>query len=118
VDAIGLALFTITGVGIALAQDRPMIVAVLMGVMTGTMGGMLRDIVVNEVPDLFRPGALYATASFTGGLAFVAALEYDVRYTWAAAIGALVVVALRLASTSLGLRVPSPHWHDEVDDGG
>jgi len=118
VDAVGLALFTITGVGIALAQDRPMIVAVLMGVITGTMGGMLRDIVVNELPDLFRPGALYASASFTGGLAFVAALQNDVRYTYAAAIGVFVVVVLRIASTQVGVRVPAPHWLDEEERGG
>lgn len=118
VDAVGLALFTITGVGIALAQDRPMIVAVLMGVITGTMGGMLRDIVVNELPDLFRPGALYASASFTGGLAFVAALQNDVRYTYAAAIGVFVVVVLRIASTQLGVRVPAPHWLDDEERGG
>jgi uncharacterized membrane protein YeiH len=112
VDAVGLALFTITGVGIALAQDRPLIVSVLMGVVTGTMGGMVRDIAVNEVPDLFRPGALYASASFTGGLAFVAALENGVQYTYAAGIGVFVVVALRIASTHLGLRVPAPQWAD------
>jgi uncharacterized membrane protein YeiH len=94
-----------------------MIVAVLMGVITGTMGGMLRDVVVNELPDLFRPGALYASASFTGGLAFVAALENDVRYTYAAAIGVFVVVALRIASTQLGVRVPAPHWLDEEERG-
>jgi uncharacterized membrane protein YeiH len=113
IDAVGLALFTLTGVGIALSQERPMIVAVLMGVITGTTGGMLRDIVVNEVPDLFRPGALYATASFTGGLAFVAALDNGVRFTFAAAIGVFVVVALRLASTSFGVRVPAAHWAEE-----
>ena len=110
VDAVGLALFTITGVGIALSQDRPLIVAVLMGVVTGTMGGMIRDIAVNELPDLFRPGALYASASFAGGLAFVAALENGVQYTYAAGIGVFVVVALRIASTHLGLRVPAPQW--------
>ena len=54
VDALGLALFTITGVGIALEQDRPLIVAALMGVIAGTMGGVLRDVVVNETPELFR----------------------------------------------------------------
>ena len=118
VDAVGLALFTITGVGIALAQDRPMIVAVLMGVITGTMGGMLRDIVVNELPDLFRPGALYASASFTGGLAFAAALQNDVRYTYAATLGVFVVVVLRIASTQLGVRVPAPHWLDDEERGG
>ncbi len=109
-DALGLALFTITGVGIALAQERPLIVAALMGVVTGTMGGVLRDLVVNEIPDLFRPGALYATASFTGALAFIAGLENGVRYSYSAAIGIAVVVALRLLSLRLGLSVPAPQW--------
>jgi uncharacterized membrane protein YeiH len=109
-DAVGLALFTITGVGIALAQGRPLIVAALMGVVTGTMGGMLRDVVVNEVPDLFRPGALYATAAFVGGLAFIAGLENDLEYSYAAGIGVTVVIALRLLSVRLGLKVPAPQW--------
>jgi uncharacterized membrane protein YeiH len=109
-DAIGLALFTITGVGIALAQDRPIIVAALMGVVTGTMGGVLRDVVVNEIPDLFRPGALYATASFMGALAFIAGLENGLRYSYAAGIGIAVVILLRLLSVRLGLSVPAPQW--------
>jgi uncharacterized membrane protein YeiH len=113
VDAVGLALFTVTGVGIALAQDRPLIVAVLMGVITGTMGGVLRDVVVNETPDLFRPGALYATASFTGGLAFVAALENGVRYSISTAIGVATVVALRWISARHGITVPAPQWQDQ-----
>ncbi len=113
VDAIGLALFTITGVGVALEQGSPLIVAVLMGVITGTMGGVLRDVVVNEVPDLFRPGALYATASFTGGLAFVAALGNDMRYSYATAIGVVVVVGLRLVSAAHGITVPAPQWAEE-----
>src|SRR3954464_4635945 len=68
-DATGLALFTITGTGIALTHDTPLVVAVLMGVIAGTTGGVLRDVVVNEVPDLFRPGGLYASASFVGAAA-------------------------------------------------
>ena len=111
VDAIGLALFTMTGVGIALAHGSPLLVAALMGVVTGTMGGAMRDVVVNEMPDLFRPGALYATASFTGALAFIAALENDLRYSVAAGIGIVTVVALRLLSLRLGLSVPPAQWH-------
>jgi len=110
VDAIGLALFTMTGVGIALAHGTPLIVAALMGVVTGTMGGVLRDVVVNEIPDLFRPGGLYATASFTGALAFIAGLQYGAPYGRAALLGILVVVLLRLLSLRLGLAVPAPHW--------
>jgi uncharacterized membrane protein YeiH len=113
VDAVGLALFTIAGVGIARAQGSPMVVAVLMGVITGTMGGVLRDVVVNEIPDLFRPGGLYATASLAGALAFVAALENDLRYSSAAAIGVAVVVVLRLASLRLGVSIPAAQWAEE-----
>jgi len=111
VDAIGLALFTITGVGVALAHEVPIAVALLMGVVTGTMGGVLRDVVVNEIPDLFRPGTLYATASFAGGAAFVTAIDYyDLHYGQAAMTGIVVTVVLRLLSVRLNVGIPAPHW--------
>jgi uncharacterized membrane protein YeiH len=109
-DAVGLALFTITGVGIALSREAPLIVAVLMGVIAGTSGGVLRDVFVNEVPDLFRPGGLYASASFAGAVAFVAALQLDVDYTVGAAIGVAMVVVLRLVSVRLRIGMPGPQW--------
>lgn len=109
-DAVGLALFTITGVGIALAQEAPVVVAVLMGVIAGTSGGVLRDVVVNEVPDLFRPGGLYASASFTGAAAFVGALETGLNYTAAAALGVVLIVLLRVVSVRLRLGMPQPQW--------
>ncbi|HEY1327360.1 MAG TPA: TRIC cation channel family protein [Casimicrobiaceae bacterium] len=111
-DAVGLALFTITGVGIALQRDAPVVVAVLMGVVAGTTGGVLRDVVVNELPDLFRPGGLYASASFMGGVAFVVALRVDLAYANAALIGVGTVVLLRLVSVRLGLGIPAPQWID------
>jgi uncharacterized membrane protein YeiH len=113
VDAVGLALFTIAGVGIAREQGSPLVVAAMMGVITGTMGGVLRDVVVNEIPDLFRPGGLYATASFAGALAFIAALENSVRYSYAVGIGVVAIVALRLLSLRHGVTVPAPQWHEE-----
>jgi uncharacterized membrane protein YeiH len=115
-DALGLALFTIAGTGIALKHDAPVIVAPLMGVITGTAGGVLRDVVVNEVPDLFRPGALYATAAFFGSLAFMAALEHGLHYGEAVIVGVVVVVLLRLASLRLGVTVPKPQWMEGEED--
>jgi uncharacterized membrane protein YeiH len=112
-DAIGLALFTMTGAGIALESGSPLIVAALMGVVTGTMGGVLRDVLVKEIPDLFRPGALYATASFTGALAFIAGLENGLRYSQAAGLGIATVVALRLLSLRLGLSIPAAQWQEK-----
>jgi len=109
-DAIGLALFTITGAGIAFAHHTPLFVAVLMGVVTGTTGAVLRDVAVNELPDLFRPGSLYASASFAGAAVFIGALWADVGYTQAAVLGALLVIALRLVSVRLGVAMPRPQW--------
>jgi len=114
-DAIGLALFTVTGAGIALAHDAPVVVAVLMGIVAGTTGGVLRDIVVNDIPDLFRPGGLYATASLAGALVFVGCLWQKVDYTTAAVGGAATVVVLRLVSVRLGVRMPSPRWADDPE---
>ena len=115
VDAMGLALFTVAGVGIALAREVPLVVALLMGVVTGTAGGVLRDVVVNELPDLFRPGGLYATASLLGGAAFVAALAQDLSYGYATAIGVATVVVLRLLSVRLGVAIPAPQWMTETE---
>ena len=113
VDAMGLALFTIAGVGIAREQGAPLVVAAMMGVITGTAGGVLRDVVVNEIPDLFRPGGLYATASLAGALAFIGALENGLRYSYAVGIGFVVIVALRLLSVRHGVTVPAPQWHED-----
>lgn len=112
-DALGLALFTISGAGIALAHDAPLVVAVLMGVVAGTTGGVLRDIVVNELPDLFRPGGLYATASLAGAVTFVGCLHQQLDYTSSAIAGATLVVLLRLLSVRLGVAMPRPQWVDD-----
>ncbi|MEZ6041436.1 MAG: trimeric intracellular cation channel family protein [Planctomycetaceae bacterium] len=67
-DAFGLALFSVVGTSYAIQSDVAPFVAVLFGVMTGTFGGVIGDIVCNEVPSLFRPSTpLYATCAFVGG---------------------------------------------------
>ena len=116
VDAIGLALFTITGVGIALAHGAPVIVALLMGVVTGTAGGVLRDVVVNEMPDLFRPGGLYASAALAGAAVFVAAIETGQRYALSAVLGAAIIVLLRLLSLRMGVSIPKPQWASRPEE--
>lgn len=110
IDAVGLALFTVTGVGIALSRGAPVVIAVLMGVITGTTGGVLRDVVVNEIPDLFRPGGLYATASLAGALVFVGALQVGVGYANAALLGIAIVVILRIVSVRFSVGIPAPQW--------
>ena len=94
-DALGLGLFSASGTQLALAQDMPAIVAVLMGVVTAVFGGVLRDIVCNQIPTAFSDHRPYAVCAFAGGWVLVAAL----------ALGVPDGVALLLAAgTASGLR--------------
>jgi uncharacterized membrane protein YeiH len=72
-DAVGLGLFSAGGTQVALGQDLPAIVAVLMGVVTAVFGGVLRDIVCNEIPSAFNDHRPYAVCAFAGGWMLVAA---------------------------------------------
>ena len=70
-DALGLGLFAATGVHQALLLQLPAVVAVLMGVITGVFGGVLRDVVCNEIPTAFHDHRPYALCAFVGGWAYV-----------------------------------------------
>jgi uncharacterized membrane protein YeiH len=65
-DAVGLAFFSISGVALALDTGMSYFVASIMGVVTGVFGGVLRDVVLNEVPMVLRDGRPYAIAAFIG----------------------------------------------------
>ncbi len=68
-DSIGLAMFCVIGINKTLAIDYPMWVAMVMGIITGAFGGVLRDILINEEPLIFRKD-IYATACLAGGLLY------------------------------------------------
>ena len=65
-DALGLALFGIAGARIALGLGHDGLIAVVMGVITGSFGGLLRDVLCNDIPMIFRQGQFYATAIILG----------------------------------------------------
>jgi uncharacterized membrane protein YeiH len=94
-DAVGLGLFSAGGTQLALAQDLPAIVAVLMGVVTAVFGGVLRDIVCNEIPSTFRDHRPYAVCAFAGGWVLVVAHALQAP-SWAGLLAA--------AATASGLR--------------
>ena len=73
-DALGLGLFTATGVHHALDAGMPALVAVMMGLVTGVFGGVLRDMVCNEIPTAFRDHRPYAVCAFAGGWVYVGLL--------------------------------------------
>lgn len=105
-DAVGLALFTVAGCQIAVDVGAPWLGAALLGVVTGVFGGVLRDVLVNEVPLVMRPGTLYATASLCGALAMLAALALGAGEAVSAAVGGGLVLVLRLLAIRYRLRMP------------
>ena len=105
-DAIGMALFTVAGAGFALQAGASPFIAVFLGTVTGTFGGVIADVLCNEIPSLFRSSPLYATCSFTGAAAYVLARLLAAPQWQAAVVGVLVVVLLRMIALRWDVRLP------------
>jgi uncharacterized membrane protein YeiH len=105
-DALGLGLFSVLGTSIAKDAGMPVFVCVMMGVITGVFGGVLRDILCNEIPLVLRRGHLYATCSFAG--CWIYLLLDWLKAPEAAAVGAGIAVTcvIRLLSVRYNLRLP------------
>ncbi|MBN1307787.1 MAG: trimeric intracellular cation channel family protein, partial [Chitinispirillaceae bacterium] len=86
-DAMSLALFSVVGTDYALQKECSFSVCVLMGIITGTFGGVARDIICNEIPFLFRPSQLYATCSFFGSVLYVALVSAGINPALSVAAG-------------------------------
>jgi uncharacterized membrane protein YeiH len=101
-DAVGLGAFAAGGTHIALQMDASPLIAVLMGVITAVVGGVLRDVLVNEVPRAFHDHQPYAVIAFAGGwlvvlLSYLGTPEYlDVL------IAAVLMIVLRLLAVKFG----------------
>ena len=104
-DALGLALFSIAGAAKGLDYTGSSLVAVVMGVITGTVGGIVRDIVGNE-PSVILRREIYVTASALGACCYVLLISISVTPTVAAAVGFLVTFAIRGLAIAYNLRLP------------
>lgn len=105
-DAFGLALFTIVGCQKALEVGTSYTVIVTMGVITGVVGGVIRDLLCAEIPLVFYGGELYATASLAGSLAFVGLYAFSVPEATAAIAGVLTTLVVRLAAIQWHITLP------------
>jgi uncharacterized membrane protein YeiH len=105
-DAIGLGAFTAGGTQLALSTGVPAVISVIMGVLTAIFGGVLRDIVVNEIPKAFSDHIPYAVIAFTGGWVVVGLNLLNVDAFAAVAIGAIFTIVLRVLALLFGWRLP------------
>jgi uncharacterized membrane protein YeiH len=105
-DALGLGLFTAGGAQIALDAQMPAIIAVILGVVTAVFGGVLRDIVCNEIPRVFSDHRPYAICAFVGGWTLVG-LQSLALPPWLTLLGAAAVATvLRVAALAWDWRLP------------
>jgi uncharacterized membrane protein YeiH len=112
IDALGLGLFTISGTTLAAHADLPAPVCALLGVVTTTGGGVMRDLIINEVPTLFQHGRMHATTALAGATLFLVLLRAGLSEPTAALIATPFIVVARLGALWLGTTLPRPHWLD------
>jgi uncharacterized membrane protein YeiH len=112
-DALGLAFFTIAGVQIAQEAGHSDPIAILMGTITGVAGGVLRDVLTAEIPIIFRPGRLYATAALAGAGLYVLLAGRGVSMEVAGLAGMAATAGLRLAAIFWRLELPAVRLPDE-----
>lgn len=115
-DAIGLGLFSIVGSLASIEAGTSMFIAVLMGVVTGTFGGVIGDVVCNRVPSLFGTAPMFATCSFVGCWLLFLLLHYDVPKPYAITSSAAFIVCFRLAAMKWNWTLPSVGGHQTDSD--
>ena len=111
-DAFGLALFTVIGARVAREAGAPALICVLMGAVTGSAGGLLRDVLCAEVPLLLRRD-IYALAAVAGASVYVLLDGLGVAVTVSAPVSVASVLALRLAAIRWDLHAPSFELEEE-----
>jgi len=104
-DAFGLAAFTVIGAQKALDAGVARGIVVLMGVLTGVAGGMVRDVLCGEIPLILRK-EVYATASLLGALVFVALMSLGLSRPVLLVVSMLTILLVRLAAIRWGLSLP------------
>jgi uncharacterized membrane protein YeiH len=111
-DAAGLAVFAVAGTLKALAFDISPVQAPLLGMLTGVGGGMVRDLLVNEIPTVLR-SELYAIAAFTGAIVVVGGHVFQFYPTEATIGGAALCFTIRMIAIRQGWRLPTAREHSD-----
>ncbi len=105
-DSVALAIAVAAGAGVALALDQSAVIVVLMGMITGCMGGLMRDVVVGDVPVVLKQGELYVTAAFAGSAAAALSRYYGFDLLITLLACAVTTWVLRAGSLAFGWHLP------------
>lgn len=111
-DAIGLVVFTVIGCQVALGMELPVTIVLISGMITGCAGGVLRDVLCNRVPLIFRR-ELYASVSAVTGAVFTGLLALSVNVHLAVLVALGAGFTLRMVALRLGLNLPTFIYRDK-----
>jgi uncharacterized membrane protein YeiH len=106
-DALGLGLFSVTGATYALEAHTSYFIASILGVITGVFGGVLRDVICNEIPMVFARTQLYATCALAGAWTYILLDHLHAYAHWSLPAGVVVTFLTRMAAIRFDLRLPS-----------
>jgi len=104
-DAIGLGLFTIVGISVSLEAGLSFWVCIMMGAITGTLGGVFRDVLINEVPLIFRKD-IYALACIAGGIVYFICYRFQLSAPVSELIAASTVILIRVIAVKVHIQLP------------
>ena len=110
-DTIGIALYTIIGVEKGITAGFPPVICVALGTMSACFGGVIRDILCNEIPIIFRKN-IYATACIIGGSAYFLLLKTTLTADFVVLISGSIVIVIRLLAVIFNLSLPSIYKKD------
>lgn len=115
-DALGLGLFAISGASLSMVAGMPAVVSVLMGAITAVCGGVLRDVLCNEIPKVFHDHLPYTLCAFIGCALFLLLHARGVAPEISTAAGIVATSGLRLLAVARAWRIPA--WPPESRGGG
>lgn len=112
-DTIGIGLYTVVGIETGIVAGLHPIICISLGTMTACFGGVLRDILCNEIPVIFRK-EIYATACILGGLSYFLLRKFVADTNFIFVIAGLIVIIVRLLAVKLKISLPSLYKNKEV----
>ncbi len=104
-DAVGLGLFTITGIAKSMDAGFPIWVCIVMGTITGSVGGVARDVLLNEVPLIFRKD-IYALTCVAGGAVYFLCTYFNFPIGVTESVAAATIIAFRLLAVKFHIHLP------------
>lgn len=111
-DAIGIGFFTVVGTEKSLDYGSSSIAAIMLGMFSASMGGVIRDVLINETPLILRR-EIYASACLAGAVTFVLLNQFHVNNGWNAFISASLVFLIRIISVHYNLSLPAVEEKEE-----